>query len=137
MREKAYCSFCSLPQKVYSKKHVNVFELAIFALVGAIATYLIWGEFNVAGPAIFVVLATSAEWIHRLRWRYSVKCKHCGFDALLYKKAPEEAALVVKSFLELRKKDPLYLLKPQPRIKPIIKKVKDYKPSAPSRDLQL
>ncbi len=113
----------------------------MFAGVGAIVTYLVWHDFHIAGPMVFVVLASVAEATHRLRWRASIKCKHCGFDPLVYKQSPEEAAKTVKSFLDNRKKDPLYMLKPQPRIKPIIKKVKDYKvpgksPSS-SKDLQV
>lgn len=118
MRHQAYCSFCSLPQKIYSKKHVNIFELFIFAGVGAIVTYLVWQDFHIVGPLIFIILTTLAEWVHRVRWRFSIKCKNCGFDPLLYKKAPEEAAQTVKAFLAHRKEDPLYLLMPQPKIKP-------------------
>jgi hypothetical protein len=126
-----------LPQKIYAKKHVNIFELFMFAGVGAIVTYLVWQDFHIAGAMIFVVLASAAEWVHRLRWRYSIKCKHCGFDPLLYKVNPEEAAKTVKAFLANRKKDPLYMLKPQPRIKPIIKKVKDYRPPTTTKDLDI
>lgn len=137
VRHQAFCSFCSLPQKIYSKKHVNFFELAMFGVVGIIGTHLIWGEFHIAGPLVFLVITLLSETIHQMRWRHSIKCKHCGFDPLLYRKAPEEAALTVKTFLENRRQDPLYLLKPQPRIKPIVKKVKDYKPAPRSTDLQI
>ncbi len=137
MKQKVFCAFCSLPQKIYTKKHVHFFELILFAGVGAILTHLIWQDFHIVGPIVFCVLAMSAETVHRLRWRASVKCKHCGFDPLLYKQSPEEAAQTVKAFLDRRKEDPLYLLKPQPQIKPIIKKVKDYKPSSVSKDIQL
>ena len=137
MKHNAFCSFCSLPQKVFRKKHVNPIELFMFGAVGAIVTHLVWGEFHIAGPLIFVILTCATEWMHRLRWRYSIKCRHCGFDPLLYKQAPEDAAATVKAFLANRKKDPLYLLKPQPRIKPIIKKVKNYTPPSDSKDLQV
>jgi hypothetical protein len=137
VRHQTYCSFCSLPQKVYSNKHVGFFALFMLAIVSVIVTYLVWGEFHIAGPLLFVIFASVAEWTHRLRWRYSIKCKSCGFDPLLYKSAPAEAAQTVKAFLDNRKKDPLYLLKPQPRIKPIIKKVKKYTIPPRSKELDI
>lgn len=127
MKEKVFCTFCQLPQKVYKNKHVHPLELIGLAGVGAITTYLIWQDFHWTGVFLFASLALLSETIHQTRWRQSVKCKGCGFDAILYKKNPQSAAEEVKAFLEMRKQDPRYLLKPQPRIKPIIKKVKDFK----------
>ncbi len=128
MKRIAYCTFCNLSQKIYSKKHISVLEILIFGSIGAIVSFLIWRDFHWAGPVIFSVLATVTELLHRMRWRQSIKCRHCGFDPVIYRANPELAASTVKAFLEQRKNDPLYLLKPQPKIKPIIKKVKDYKP---------
>lgn len=136
MVHKAFCSFCTLPLKIYGKQHVVLKELAVFSFVSVVFTFLVWGEFHFAGLLVFAVLTTTAELIHRMRWRASVKCKACGFDPVIYKNNPEQAAALVKTQLAARKVDPLYMLKPQPKIKPVIRKVKDYKPSR-STDIQI
>lgn len=123
MKTNAFCTFCSLPQKVYAKKHIHILEILAFGVVGALGTYLIWGDFHMAGPVAFFTCILSSEVVHQMRWRQSVACRSCGFDPLLYKKNPVAAADKVKVFLDNRKQDPRYLLKPQPQIKPIIKKV--------------
>jgi hypothetical protein len=127
VKERFFCTFCELPQKVYKRKHIHLFELLGLAVAGAITSYLIWQEFHWASLFLFISLVTITELTYQVRWRHSVKCKGCGFDPISYKKDPEQAALDVKNYLEMRKQDPSYLLRPQPRIKPIIKKVKNYK----------
>ena len=131
---KAFCVFCSLPLKIYGKQHVTMTELAVFSFVGIIFTFLVWGEFHFVGLIIFMLLAVSSELVHRMRWRASVKCRGCGFDPVIYQANPEQAAALVKVQMAARKTDPLYMLKPQPKIKPIIRKVKNYR--RPSKDLQ-
>lgn len=128
MLEKAFCIFCSLPLRVFRKKHISLIELVGFGLVGAIFTYLIWNQFHIAGVVLFVCLSIATELMYRLRWRASLRCKGCGFDPVVYRKDPELAASFVKQTLDTRKNDPRYMLKPQPKIKPIIRKVKDYRP---------
>ncbi len=136
--QKTFCAFCSLPVKVYGKQHVAIAELGVFSFVSIVFTFLVWGEFHFVGLMVFALLVTTAELIHRMRWRGSVKCKGCGFDPVIYKTNPEQAAQLVKIQLAARKQDPLYMLKSQPKIKPIIRKTKDYKhPSSRSKDIQL
>lgn len=136
MSQRAFCVFCSLPLKVYGKKHVSFLEMAVFFTVSIIFTYLVWENFHYAGVVLFCFFVVITELIHRVRWRSSVKCKGCGFDPVLYKASPERAAQTVQVKLTERKHDPLYMLKPQPQIKPIIRKVKDYRPPS-SKDLSV
>lgn len=123
MKTEVYCSFCSLPHRAYAKKHVSILEMIAFAAVGILSTHLIWEEFHVAGVLIFVTLTMLMELFHRSCHRHSARCPHCGFDPFIYKAEPAEAARLVKAFLDQRKEDPNYLLRAQPKIKPIIKKV--------------
>ncbi len=127
MKERFFCSFCELPQKVYKRKHIHLFEIMALAMAGAIASYLIWQDFHWSSLFLFAALVLITELTYQVRWRHSIKCKGCGFDPITYKNNPEKAASEVKIYLEKRKEDPLYLLRPQPNIKPIIKKVKNYK----------
>lgn len=130
MKTEVYCSFCSLPHKVYSKTHIGVSELLAFSAISVVGSYAIWQDFHWAGCVVFIALMVWGELIYRFRYRQSVKCKSCGFDPYIYKKAPEDAARIVKEFLENRHDNAAYLLKPRPQIKPIIKHVdrrlKDY-----------
>ena len=123
MKTDVYCSFCSLPHRVYSKNHIGVPEMLAFGAISMVGSFAIWEEFHWAGCVVFVMLTSLTEIIYRMRWRHSVACKNCGFDPYLYKKAPEDAAQLVKDFLENRRDNPAYLLRPRPQIKPMAKKV--------------
>ena len=93
MKTEVYCSFCSLPHKVYTKKHISIVEMVAFAVIGVLATFLIWEEFHPLGVLSFLTLSALMELFHRVRYRHSVKCSHCGFDPFVYKVHPEEAAI--------------------------------------------
>lgn len=47
-----------------------------------------------------------------MRWRLSILCQACGFDPALYLKDSSLAAAQVKRHLEMRSKDPRFLLAP-------------------------
>lgn len=142
MSHKAFCAFCTLPLKIYGKQHVAKTELAVFSFVSMVFTFLVWGSFHFVGLLVFAVLTITAELIHRMRWRASVKCRACGFDPVIYKHSPEQAAGLVKIQMASRKEDPLYMLRSRPVIKPIIRKTKDYidarskKTKSPSKEVQ-
>ncbi len=74
-----------------------------------------WRGFDPRVCIVFVVCLAIAEVFVKLRWRLSVVCRQCGFDPVLYKKNPMDAALKVRSQLDLRRQDPRYLL-----VKPLI-----------------
>jgi hypothetical protein len=123
VKTEVYCSFCSLPHKVYAQKHVSPLGLGAFAVISVIVSYAGWHEFHWLACLLFITMAGWAEFVYQMRWRHSVNCKNCGFDPLVYKKNPEDAAQLVNEFMALRRGDPNYLLKPRPLIRPIIKRV--------------
>jgi hypothetical protein len=123
VKTEVYCSFCSLPHRVYSQKHVSAFGLASFALISVVVSYLAWQEFRWLACVLFLALSAWSEFVHSMRWRQSVNCKNCGFDPFVYKQNPDNAAKMVNEFMALRRDNPSYLLKPRPIIKPIIKRV--------------
>lgn len=106
---------------------MNILELIAFGAICGITTFLVWRDFHWVGVVEFLIFAFVTEMFYQMRWRQSIKCKHCAFDPITYKKDPALMAQTVKDFLARRKEDPHYLLKPQPQIKPIIKKVKNFK----------
>ncbi|MBY0313982.1 MAG: hypothetical protein K2Q26_00555 [Bdellovibrionales bacterium] len=117
-RKEVYCGFCRLPHKVYTQKHISWLEVGGFALLSGIVSFLVWREFHPASLTIFIVGSLWAEFVIRYRWRQSVKCKNCGFDPIVYKRSPAQAADLVQAFLDNRKVDPSFLLKPQPKLPP-------------------
>lgn len=116
---KILCAFCKLPHRVYGKNEVTLFDVAVLLLVSGLFAFLIWGEPDVRSLLIFMSLAFLLQVFVRVRWRESVKCPHCGFDPVLYKSNSEAAALKVKTFLDNRRDNPQFMLRPQPKIAPL------------------
>lgn len=116
---KVLCAFCKLEHRVYFKKEVGAIDLTLLLTITGVLAFTIWGGPDLRSLAIFGGAAFMLQVFLRVRYRESVKCPHCGFDPILYKKNPTAAAQVVKQFLEQRKNNPQYLLMPQPRITPI------------------
>lgn len=117
--QKLICAFCKLPHRVYLKKEVSVFDIALLFFMTGLFAYAIWGGPDLRSLLIFAGSIFVMQVALRMRYRESVKCPHCGFDPILYKRNHKQAAMKVRSFLEKRKENPEYMLKPQPNIKPI------------------
>lgn len=87
-------------------------------LVGlsVLLTYTIWHAFDIRGLAISGLLLIVGELFSQIKWRQSMICTNCGFDVVLYKRNPDQAALKVKDFIALRSQRPEFLLKPALRL---------------------
>lgn len=72
--------------------------------------FALWQEYDPRVIIVLVICLAVSEVFVKIRWRLSVVCRQCGFDPILYIKQPEMAAQKVKEQLDLRKKDPRYLL---------------------------
>ncbi len=112
-RQSCYCAFCKSTKKVYKRKHLSFFEVIVMMLFSTLTTYLIWAPFDPRGLMILFLLLGTGEVFYRLRWRQSVICTNCGFDPVIYVQNPELAGQKIKDFLEMRKDDPRFLLKPK------------------------
>ncbi len=119
--ENRICAFCKLDHRVYLKKEVSVFDVTLLMAVAGLMAFAFWGGPDLRSLLIFMSLAFTLQVFLRLRYRGSVKCPHCGFDPILYNQDTERAAQKVKSFLENRKNNPQYMLRPRPQIQPIYK----------------
>lgn len=117
--EKVICSFCKLGRRIYRKKEVSLFDVLILFVITGLLAFAIWDGPDLRSMLIFSALAFALQIFLRVRYRESVKCPHCGFDALLYKRNPEQAASKVNAFMARRKDNPQFLLKPQPQIETI------------------
>ncbi len=117
--EKILCAFCKLEHRVYLKKEVSAFDFLILLMVTALLAFAIWDGPDLRSMVIFSGLAFLLQIFLRVRFRESVKCPHCGFDPILYKKNPQLAATRVNEYIALRKDNPEFMLRPKPLIKPI------------------
>ncbi len=122
--ENRICAFCKLDHRVYLKKEVSVFDAALLMAVAGLMAFAVWGGPDLRSLLIFMSLAFVLQVFLRMRYRESVKCPHCGFDPILYHENNEEAAQRVKAFLEQRKNNPEYMLRPQPKI-PVVYKTRE------------
>jgi hypothetical protein len=74
-------------------------------------SYVFWGQYNPKSLLFAVISVMIAEVFCRLRWRMHLVCRECGFDPVIYKNNPQQAAELVKAFLQRRSEDPQFLLK--------------------------
>ena len=117
--EPRLCSFCKLSHRVYLKRDLSIFDAFVFLMVSALFSVAIWRGPDLRSLLIFFGLSFVLQMFYRVRYRNSLKCPHCGFDPWVYRKDPKTAAAQVRAFLENRKENPAFLLKPQPLIEPI------------------
>lgn len=111
-RQKCFCAFCKTPKKVYKRKSLTLVAVVGLSLFALLLTSVIWEHLDIRGLVVLFSLLSMGEFFVRLRWRYSTICNNCGFDPVVYVKNPELAAQKVKFFLDERKENPDFLLKP-------------------------
>ncbi len=116
---KAICRFCKLSHRVYTKREVSFLDTLLMLFITGLLAFAIWDGPDLRSMFLFMGMAFTAQVSLRMRYRESVKCPHCGFDPIAYKKDPVLAAQLVNEFLEIRKDNPKFMLKPKPQINPI------------------
>lgn len=122
LSSKKICVFCKLPRRVYDKKDLSMGDALLSLLITGIFSFTIWGVPTKKSLILFVAMTTLGQIFVRMRWRQSVRCGHCGFDPVVYKREPAQAAEQVTAFIEQRKKDPAFLLRPALDLKPRVEK---------------
>lgn len=109
-RHNCYCAFCKTPRRIYKKRSISFVNLIASAMTALVFMLAMWHSFDPRVIVVFVVCLGISEVFVKIRWRLSIVCKQCGFDPVLYLKAPDAAAQKVKFQLDKRKEDPQYLL---------------------------
>ena len=135
-RRSCYCAFCKTIRKVYTRKNLTLIEIFGLLFLGAVLTFVIFRSFDPRGLIVIGILLLVGEVFSQLKWRGSMVCQNCGFDAVLYMRDPEHAGLKIKAFLEKRADSPAHLLRP-PVILPRIKADPSQKRPAPTQNLSL
>jgi hypothetical protein len=106
---------------VYTKRHVGFVDVLLAGASAVLAGVIVWQDFDPRVLVFFAVALGGAELFIMFRWRLSVACNRCGFDPVLYKKAPERAAVRVKEYMAKRKDDPIGVFTPPPKL-PMLKR---------------
>lgn len=109
-RHNCYCAFCKSPRRIYRRKNISFMNVLGSALASLVLMFALWQQFDPRVLIVFVICLAISEVFVKIRWRLSVVCRSCGFDPVLYLKAPEQAANKVKEQLDQRRQDPKYLL---------------------------
>lgn len=111
-RKSCYCAFCKVPRNVYRTKNLSFVTLLGLVGLSFVMTHVVWQSFDPRGLFILGLMIVAGEVFTQMRWRQSMICHNCGFDAVLYIRDPEKAGLKIKDFLEYRAQRPEYLLRP-------------------------
>lgn len=114
LRGRCFCAYCKAERKVYTKKHVSLTNVLAASFLAMAITFTQWGAPDPRGLMIFCVFILIAETFVYTRWRASMTCNLCGFDPLIYKRSPEQAALRVRRFFEEQQKNPRFQLSRSP-----------------------
>jgi hypothetical protein len=117
----SYCAFCRTPRIIYTKRHLSAGDAGLCFVSAVLFGVIIWQDFDPRTIVFFAIGLGLSELFIIFRWRLSIVCMHCGFDPVLYKKAPESAAKRVKRYLEVRRENPLLAFSPAPKLPVLIK----------------
>jgi hypothetical protein len=110
-RQTVYCAFCRTRHEVYTEKSLKFRHFIMAGAFSICLSFAIWGNYNPKSLLFAVISVMIAEIFCRLRWRMHLVCRACGFDPVIYKNSPSQAAELVKAFLKRRSEDPQFLLK--------------------------
>jgi hypothetical protein len=116
VKDACFCPFCKTKRFFYRKQHIDFTDVLT---VGAFAATLSFGLFGWGDPSMigfFGVGLGVAEAFIYIRWRQSVTCSTCGFDAVLYQSAPDRARSKVTAFYEKKIADPRFLMSSSPYV---------------------
>lgn len=104
-------------------------------LVGLTLSLSLWEKPDPKAAVFSIFFLVLAEALISIRWRLSLTCPHCGFDALLYLKSPKRAADRVLKKREELKADPLGLYRSRPPIYRAAPAAAATSPSLPQRQI--
>ncbi len=116
LHTRCFCAFCKAERRIYTKKHVGLTNVLAAVLLSSAVTFVYWGELDPRGLMLFGLMILGSEVLIYLRWRTSLVCSLCGFDPLIYKRSPAEAAERVRAFYKTSSEDPNFLLSRSPLV---------------------
>lgn len=108
IKEKRFCAFCKNPVTIYRKKHISILDFLYCTVLSLLVSYSLWQKIDPKFLIFLSLLVFCCEIFILFRWRIFVKCNHCGFDPILYKKYPEKMAPIVQKKMQERMTDNFY-----------------------------
>ena len=133
LKVNCYCAFCRSTRSVYAKKHVSFVDVSLTLVASGLLSLIIWQDFDPRALAFFPIGLGLSETFVILRRRFSMPCRSCGFDPILYKKDPGAAALRVKEYMAAHRENPLSAFVAPPRLPVIVKKAANNRLVPPPR----
>ncbi len=121
--KRCYCAFCKSPRVMYRKRHISWFDFIQSAFAAGLISLVFWQDFDPRALVVFALFCGLSEVFIVLRWRLSVACPHCGFDPVLYKRAPEKAADRVNKHMHSRRQNPMSAFIAPPRLPRLKRKI--------------
>ncbi|HVK60230.1 MAG TPA: hypothetical protein VM432_01720 [Bdellovibrionales bacterium] len=118
---RCFCAFCRSERNVYRKRHIGVVDMFLALAASALLSFIIWQDLDPRLAIFFSLGLGLAELFIVFRWRLSIVCSKCGFDPVIYRKSPEQAAERVKAHYKSRREDPLWMMAPPPSLPRIAK----------------
>ncbi len=119
---RCYCAFCRSERTLYRKRHVGPIDLFLALAASTLLSFIFWQDLDPRLVVFFVLAVGLAELFIVLRWRLSVVCSRCGFDPILYRRDQKAAAARVKAHYKTRLEDPMWVMSPPPKLRPIVRK---------------
>jgi hypothetical protein len=116
LRGRCFCAFCKAERKVYVKKHVDLTNVVAAVVLAMIVGQAYWGGPDPRALMLFCLTIVGSEMLIYLRWRSSVVCHLCGFDPVVYKRSPEDAARMVRAFYAEKQDNPDFWLTRSPLV---------------------
>ena len=105
-----FCAFCKTPRRVTRQRHIGFVNVVASALVAGLMMEAFFGKFDPRAVVFFAFNLAIAEMFVQFRWRFSLACKVCGFDPVVYSRDPSKAAENVQMKLKERSRDPAKIL---------------------------
>ncbi len=116
LRGRCFCAFCKADRKVYVKKHVDLTNVVAAVLLAMIVGQAYWGEPDPRALMLFCLTIVGSEILIYMRWRSSLICSLCGFDPVVYKRSPQDAARMVRAFFAEKQDNPDFWLTRSPLV---------------------
>lgn len=114
LHDPCYCAFCKSPRRVIAKKHIGTTNVLGGILLSVGISFLLWGAPEARALVVLTLFLIMSEFFVYWRWRANLVCRYCGFDPIVYKRNPAEAAQLVRTFFEERIKKPEFQLSRSP-----------------------
>lgn len=107
-QQTSYCAFCREPRKIFRQRHLNALGIIQCLAITMSMMWIFFQDWDFRALVIFAAVMGLAEVFVMLRWRFSIVCRSCGFDPVLYLRDRNLAAQRVKLYMEVQSKDPYF-----------------------------